>query len=246
MSTRQTENYSDKFGKKFMDFEHFKKFPQLKPWVGKEYEKYGVLFIGESHYLPRDSKIHLKTDIWYNSSVNDLSNKEKAYTDTANIISSGNNRKWNSKGHSIFRNIEEAIIERGFIPENNNNLFRYAAFYNFFQRPAYAGSSLDPDNVDKKIALETFNYIMNIIKPKYIMVLSKKPWVILRNNKAIIWDNNKRKYLSDNESISERFPHPGCAWWNKESKKYQLNRDGVKRTGKKKFIEFLINENIFG
>ena len=66
-------NYDDKLEK----LEWFKLHPQLKPFIGNNYDEYKILQIGESHYIDRtqdDDKFNICyfRDNWWNSSCDDL------------------------------------------------------------------------------------------------------------------------------------------------------------------------------
>ena len=53
------EEYRDiSFNSKLLEIEHFKHYPQMIPFVGKNYKETGLLVIAESHYLPPDNEAH--------------------------------------------------------------------------------------------------------------------------------------------------------------------------------------------
>jgi len=223
----------------------------MMPFVGKDY-KNGLLIIGESHYLDeRTPKSIIKK--WNDYSLEDLQkdldnyktvmkiNEELKYnllswTNTSGLIDEGDSFVG---GHAIFGNIDKAIQEITKIEQFE--CWSKIAFMNFFQRPAYnEGDSIDPTEKDWKIANETLDFVVEIIKPKYIYFVSRKSWEELSEE---LFDK-----MTSNDIIINYGPHPACYWWNKESKKYQIKFHGRwKRnlTGKMKFKYFLKENEIF-
>lgn len=166
--------------------------------VGSQYGKghKKILIIGESHYLPEGSIIQKTHESWYNSSIDDLGidsieeQSEMVWTETAGIISSGM-KNWNNGGHRIYRYLHSAMEKAGIdLPQGpNDNLFRYMAFYNFFQRPAEeSGDSLIRTDLDDKVAYEVFESLVEILNPDAIFVVSKKVWDALMNK---YWETSK-------------------------------------------------------
>lgn len=226
---------------------HYIQYPQMLPWVGVDYKKYNFLIVGESHYLPQKSTIHLSSIQWYDSSISGLNEDEINWSHTRNVISCGHNQYWQYKGHTIFRNLERSILDSGFNPNDKSSMFRYISYLNFFQRPAVTGLSLNYDERDVSISIDVFQQVISILRPTKIAFVSKKPWDICIYKGIVKWDNNLKKYIIPDDYLicTEYFPHPACRWWNKESLQYQLYRDGIRRNGRKKFIEFIRYENIF-
>ena len=168
-----------KFDNNFRQLEHYQRHPQMMPFVGKNY-KNGLLIIGESHYLDeRTPKGIIKK--WYDNSLEELQKdldnyktvntikdelKEvlSSWTDTSGLI---DETDYSSNGHTIFGNIDKAIQEITKIKQFE--CWSKIAFMNFFQRPAYKeGDSIIPIEKDVEIANETLDFVVNVIKPKYI------------------------------------------------------------------------------
>lgn len=242
-------DYSNEFEKQLLQVPHYKKFPQMLPWVGSQYGKdHGkILIISTSHYLPEGSTIQKTPESWYNSSIEDLGidpiekESEIRWSDTAGVISSGM-KYWNNGGHRIFRTLHMAMEKAGIdLPQGtNNNLFRYMAFYNFFQRPAeVSGESIQNTPEDNKIAYDVFESVVEILNPDAIFVVSKKVWDVLMNK---YWETSKpekenrlqietkSKYL-----ISGFAPQPSAyKYWNKTYSEYDNDF-----SGKEEFIDFM-------
>jgi ribosome-associated toxin RatA of RatAB toxin-antitoxin module len=166
-------HHTFKYNRDFKTIPHYRNYPQMIPWVGKEYglnRNKRILVVGESHYLPEKSVIHMKSRTWYSSNEEKLNEDEKEWTFTVGIISG---QFYEHRSHWIFKNIEEAIRDTGFNPKMNEHMFRHIAYYNYFQRPAIEGLSLVPDDIDLRNSAEVFWSIIRIIKPGYICFVSK-------------------------------------------------------------------------
>ena len=219
--------------------DHYINHPQMIPFIGKYWGKYPkLLIIAESHYLNDEDKDKEKKKLkieqnkqdiknWYKIKNTDLSKEQIYWTFTSNILNKVTNREYDSKGHSIFKNVEKAITDSGFNPEDTSNMFCYVSYMNFFQRPAEkTGESIKVTKEDCKIANDTLQNVIKIIEPDYIVFLSSKAW------------NHVDKSIFGDRKIGFSC-HPACAHWNKVSKKYG------NRTGKDAFIHFIQKNKIF-
>jgi hypothetical protein len=176
----------------------------MRPFIGKLWGRAGkILLIGESHYLNDDD--------------------EKA------------SKKENKKIWENWYNIRDAILETGFNPDANNTskILCSIAFMNFFQRPAFeSGESISYNNEDVKIANETLNGVVDIIKADYLFFLSSKAWKS--------FDKELLK-----EKVVGHSCHPTCQWWNMESKTYTKPNRKERITGKESFQYFVRKNKIF-
>ena len=61
------ENCSFKFDEDLDVIDHYQVYPEMKPWVGHEYDfsEAKILIIGESHYLDVGSFYHHNPQEWY-------------------------------------------------------------------------------------------------------------------------------------------------------------------------------------
>jgi len=242
------EHYTSKYNKKLKSIQHFEKYPQMMPWIGADYDNPNhkrVLVIGESHFLPLKSKIHKSPTKWYNGNISnlnddeDIEKNERAWTYTVGCIKDTRNQIYDSKSHTIYKNIELALIKTDFYFNSKEHMFRYIAYYNYFQRPANnKGDSINYTTVDSKIAASVFSDILKIIKPELVCFTSKLAWnSCLESNSLQIDESNYTAHNNENTLIADVFPHPSCAWWNKKA--YYLHGKGKKLTGQMKFIKFL-------
>lgn len=230
-------NYrTEKFDKALKEFHHYQKHPQMIPFVGKYWgEHKKLLVVGESHYLPPESKIDAKNN-WYNIDADSLSFDEKLWTSTALLLDqhAGTNQHYESKGHMHWKNIELAILESGFHPADTTNMFSYIAFMDFFQRPSQiTGESIDNMEKDNEIANETLQFVQKVIQFDYLFFTSSKAWEEF------------------DEDILEKSPidmgyssHPACHWWNIKTQTYYGSSASNKMTGKESFIHFLQKNKI--
>jgi hypothetical protein len=227
---------TEKYNEELLKIPHYRNHKHMIPFIGKYWGKFKkLLVIGESHYLSPDADEKILSD-WYNLSTNDLEEEDIDYTNTSSLV---DNTWYVDKGHTIFQNIDYAIIDSGFKPkyEEYDNSFSYISYMNFFQRPAQkTGDSINVTNTDIKIANETLNDVFSCIKPDYLFIVSSKSWDHL--------DKTLFKYLI-NQNILGYSCHPTSAHWNKPSMKYSLDKK-TPLTGKQKFIKYIQSNHIFG
>ena len=138
----------------------YNQFPSLKPSVGVNYGTRGpkILIVAESHYLPKESKVHLDASAWYNldrsalSVVGKKQEVEEHWMNTRGILKK-KLKKW-KQGHAIYRNLENALHDAG-LPRSAN-AFQYVAFMNAFQRPAATGLTIETTGLGVCAAGATF------------------------------------------------------------------------------------------
>ena len=191
---------------------HYQNFPCMKPWIGKNYstaEHKKLLIIGESHYLPKDSNIHLDAEAWYKKQQSELTSQEVRWISTSGIIKNNKDSNFKKKAHSIYRNTCSVINTNFFNYTPSSKAIEHYAFYNFFQRPAdVTGDSICLGKIDKEVAISVFKSVYETLEPELIIFTSSLAGKIAKQTIS---------------SISTPFiitPHPSCAWWNRVSKKY--------------------------
>lgn len=178
----------------------YSKYPQLKPFIGSEF---GIgcpriLLIAESHYLPPNSKIHLEPKDWYTGDDTHLTYEEKKWISTRGILNKPY-RGWKSRGHTIYRNIESALVNAGM--PINDSVFRNIAFMNAFQRPAKTGDSINSTLLDNQISIDTVSNVINTIEPDHVIFLSTKA----------------RKAIGKELGVKALgVHHPASPWWNRK------------------------------
>jgi hypothetical protein len=228
-------NRTDGYDEALLKIDHYTWHPQMIPFVGKEWGKHSrLLILAESHYLPTDDDRQY-SETWYDLSASELpSEKHRIFTSTAHIVdSAGHKQRYKRKGHRIFLNIEQAILESGFNPENTDNMFQYVAFMNFFQRPAEkTGKSIKVTDRDRSVAHSTLRDVMKIIEPDFLFFVSSEAW------KA--YD----KSLFDRDHVGHSC-HPTSAWWNRKSRNYTKPSGVNVISGKDSFVRFIQNEGVF-
>lgn len=209
-------NYNTTFDRDIISkFEHFKKHPQLLPFIGREWNEspHKVLLVAESHYLPQEFNNQYGLKEW-----NDLDLSKSLDDNRAGYTNTRDNAY--SPSHAIHK-----VIFKSF-----NNVFRYQkhrdaydkiSFYNYFQRPAEQnGESIHNLKEDDQLAYEFFQEFRRIIQPSWTFFLSKKSF------------NAYRKSGGTLDRVSA-VPHPNSSWWNTKSKNHS------DRTGKEKFEQIL-------
>ena len=217
--------HTEKYDERLKELAHYQNYPQMLPFIGEDYDKQNkrLLIISESHYLSEDSTLDVSK--WYEMNEKNLSIDEKEYTNSRDLL-----YKYYTKQTSIYKPVADAILEIGFKPVDTSNMFKYVAWYNFFQRPAeVTGNSIQLTELDRKKADETFAHIFEVINPTHIIFISK-----------IAWDSADilRHQFKDKPVVFDFTSHPNTSWWNREAKKYS------NMTGKERFQDFLKKHDI--
>jgi hypothetical protein len=194
----------------------YRRYPQLLPFVGRRYLEGGILLMAESHYLPEESQIHLDPSGWYAGDSSKLTETERLWTNTREMLNSKKNGKWRSKGKAIFWNMESAMKEAGL--EVIENMLDHVAFMNAFQRPAKYTLSLDVVEQDIEISREVIESVVRILAPGASCFVSSKAARALRH------------HIEVGGRVVEKVPHPASPWWNRRSKM---------GTGRGRFIELI-------
>lgn len=195
---------SNAYDEELLQIDVFQRYPELLPFIGGEFgrEYPRVLFVAESHYLPPESTAHLDPKVWYASRSNKLCPRERSWINTRNIVSRGYGHRWKSKGHTIYQNMDRALVEAGV--KKSDNSFQFFAFMNAFQRPAVTGDSLKVCSLDVESAVSTIKNVLNIIDPQHLCFVSRKAYRLVAPTLPISSDGT---------------PHPASPWWNRRSKR---------------------------
>ncbi len=209
---------------------HYGLYPQMMPLIGSHYRRMNkqVLVIGESHYLHKGCKIHLNAEEWYRGlTASKMQLFDEGWINTRMTAGSGVNQYYGAKAFTIYRNIEYALREV-FDGEEwpRDNYFRYAAFYNYFQRPAETGVSIENDEVDDSHAYQHLGELTKILEPTHLAFVSKRAYsAFLR----------KQTEGDFSEQTIFATAHPACSWWNREHRHY-FNEQVEKMTSRDWFI----------
>lgn len=203
--------------------EHYSKHSEMLPFIGGNFDKSRILIISESHYVPKKIKNQLGDD-WYEDKNSDYITKIlQNHTNTRGVIA----QITKGKGHGLFHNLRNALKTA-----NQEFSLNDIAWYNFYQKPAEFGKSIKPTELDKKNAISVFETVLEVLKPKLVIFVSRLSFNELQGYRE--WNKEKRGHFYKNFNIPLAVvPHPSCQWWNKASKEQH------KRSGKQKFIEIL-------
>jgi len=211
---------------------HFRKFPELKPWIGDQYDSTmhkKLLVVAESHFMPENSTIHHDAVAWYSSNTNILTPDEKDYLNTRMLIQDRSRDAFNSRAHTTFRNIHHALSETGLTSQVDLSgrpfLLGEIALMNYFQRPANTGSSIKDicTPLDKQASFEIFIKVIQSILPDIILFTST--YALASAESFQIWDVLQKQGIALLHTT-----HPATAHWNRSIQKFEG------RTGKQQFI----------
>jgi len=227
-------NYlSTDYDGKLNNISHYINYPEMRPWIGVNYkhEKVKILTVGESHYLSKDSKYHLKAEDWCSGISESQKDKHIGGINTREVINRGTATKWKKKSYVIFKNTEDALFLSQLFSNKPASAYYNIAFMNYFQRPAQVtGKSILLEKMDEEVAKEVFLKVVDCIKPTAIIFTS-----------SLAYKSAKRVGTLDSLKSKEipftRSPHPATSWWNRISKKYG------NKTGKNHFTSF-VNEQV--
>lgn len=225
---------------------HLKNYPELLPFIGNKWNEseLKILLIAESHYIDiinkenerNISEAHEKD--WYSYKSGDI--KWKGYLESINTrlnVTKAETEKYNSP-YVHYYNMRDTFREKISEFKDIEFVYPYFAYYNYFQRPAYKdGASIINSPEDDKIAYNTFKVVTKTIQPNKIIFTSNKSFNAYLNSRNKL--NEQNLFSVNIDSV----PHPGCAWWNRRSKKYGKNTDTNKfRTGRDKFIDIITSK----
>lgn len=215
---------------------HLVNYPQLKPFIGSSWlhQQARILFIGESHYLPKATKIKNDSDNWYAGSSIGFTGQELGNICTRDVIKDVETGKFN-KAYTIFYNLKKAVSQVYPTYQSKSILFHNFGFYNYFQRPAEkTGGSINNSIVDNVIAYQTLKAMVAIAQPTVIIFVSKKAvksfWS--QNSKDEQYEFPKTYYV----------PHPACAWWHKPHKERYDSSE--KTSGRERFVKIIKTLNL--
>lgn len=182
------------------DIHHYRVHPEYLPFIGKDYEKYRILLVGESHYVNQSAHSSTVTltdfDSWWDEPCPKVSMGSEGWFNTRQVVE---NYKSGDKGgkYGIFTNIIKSFskvvlgeeIHR--ISLDKKQLIDCFAFMNFFQMPALyskmkywnslvksakllGDKSLADEVWNKSVAVSSgvLNDVIDILKPKLVVFVS--------------------------------------------------------------------------
>ena len=215
----ESERFDNSFDIQLQSLTHYQRFPQMMPLIGSHYRRMNkrILVIGESHYLERDSSIHLDAHKWYhNTTINDLTETERGWSHTRDTSGSGMNQKYHAKSFTIYRNVEKALRDVLSGEDiSTDSYFRYAAFYNYFQRPAQTGISVANVDLDDEYAYQHLQQLQQVIQADQFAFVSKRAY-----------HSFLHRYQAADFPDVDTFAtaHPACSWWNRVHKHYHYDQ----------------------
>jgi hypothetical protein len=188
----------------------------MLPYIGFNYQEHKVLLVAESHYLGNDEDRKKVANFkeWYEDK-GDIILSQEGHIDTRGVV-----EQWFSSGNGLFQKIKKEL-------DNANIDIKYfwerIAFMNFFIVPSTNGSReiYSTKEVEEK-SLTNFEEVIKILKPNYILFLSKRSYYIFEKNNS--------------EYLNKTFPfsHPTSIWW------YRKRKDGKRAKGEfKEKIEII-------
>jgi hypothetical protein len=210
---------------------------QYGPYVGSLFDEYKILQIGESHYIgqtPKNEKYGIRYfEKWWSEPCEELTKEYGGWFDTRHVVVENFLGEQNVS-YRIFTNFikffSKIVLEDEFdyMTKERIQLYRYAAFMNFFQMPSLYNAKNFYESLcisaklegDKSLAgnmwdcvvkhsVATVDSVIEIIKPRAIVFTS-----ISAGN---AYKDYNGKYKADERVIYTS--HPAYPFtWNKKLK----------------------------
>jgi hypothetical protein len=238
---------TNEYDKRFNGISHFEKYPQMSPFIGKNYSsEKGLLLIAQNPIIDEKEEKHnyeflLKNNTYkilgdyYIENINDIREKNKTigyiiekWTDLERCILKYSRADFRKIPFSqyLYPNIVKTSKHINFFKDNSENIFSYIAFMDFFQKPNYIKEFI-PNEDDIKIANIILEEVIKIIMPKYVYFASD--CVFKSCNEEI---QNKNIIIGNGS-------HPG--YWNLKQKAnhYSKPKDIDDISGNESFIHFI-------
>lgn len=193
--------------------------PELLPYIGKQYNKYRILCVGESHYLSKQTEnFSYDLEEWYFNNLTEQIYDENnpLHTNfssffTRYVLFKHIVGKERGAGYSMFYRPAKACCD--VIGCDEDKVWEYFAFMNYYQRPACVrGKTINDDKRDDTLLKLNLDYICSIIRPHKIIFLSKKAY------KDWIETELRSDTVAPYEAASYPVSHPTSHWWERKRK----------------------------
>ena len=209
LELKMDNSYDDAL-KEIKFYKNSKNHQLMLPYIGFNYQEHRVLLVAESHYLgnEEDRKKVANFKEWYENK-GDIPLSQEGHINTREVVG-----QWFSNGNGLFQKIKKEL-------ENANIDIKYfwerIVFMNFFIVPSTNGSReiYSTKEVEEK-SLTNFEQVIKILKPNYILFLSKRSYYI--------FERKNSEYLKKTSS----FCHPTSLWWYRKRKDGKKSKDEFK------------------
>jgi len=209
LELKMDNSYDDAL-KEIEFYKNSKNHQLMLPYIGFNYQEHRVLLVAESHYLGNEEgrKKVANFKEWYEDK-GDITLSQEGHINTRKVV-----EQWFSNGNGLFQKIKKEL-------ENANIDIKYfwekIAFMNFFIVPSTNGSReiCSTKEVEEK-SLTNFEQVIKILKPNYILFLSKRSYYI--------FERKNSEYLKKASS----FCHPTSLWWYRKRKDGKKSKDEFK------------------
>ncbi len=186
------------------------------PFIGEKYKDSRLLLIGESHYVPKEKCEVQCVDRkdFYDVAFDELEEGEyKNWINTRFVFERRVYGKEELKGFFINPAAEIAKVlnhtDIVSIDQKIEAMHQYA-FMNYFKRPAYEkGKTIkELTDTDNQYAYEISKHIIDVLKPKLIVFISKKAY-------RAFCELDQGDKPGANHAV-QVVSHPSCSWWNRK------------------------------
>jgi hypothetical protein len=224
------------FDERMKEIPYFELYPQMIPFIGKHYasSEEKLLLLAQNPII--DEKFLLKSpemknilDNWYILDMDKIKENKNIFWYIEKWTNLEKNLIKYAKGNFIgvprsqylFSSIIKASKEIDFFNQNQESIFSYIAFMDFFQKP-HLPEEFKPNEQDKEMSLKILKKVIEIIQPTLIFFISDLGYRI--------WESSDMPVLFDKINVGYG-SLPASPWWNRKDKE--------KLNGEERFKNFI-------
>lgn len=162
-------------GKNFFDLHS-----ELLPHIGDDYERFRILIIAESHYLPENFADKARYFMeWYDTSTESIGELLSGVVDNwSEAVDWFITREANRFPYKVAKYFFEVMRKFNLVDDENFDILDYVAFFNYYQRPnLLTGKSFQTifgDDREDCCACEISKQIIDVLRPNLVLILSKR------------------------------------------------------------------------
>lgn len=191
----------------------FQLHPELLPHIGDDYERFKILIIAESHYLPENFADKARYFMeWYDTSTDEIGGLLSGVVNNWDeAVDWFTTRVANSFSYKVEKYFLEVMREFNLVDGDNFDILDYVAFFNYYQRPnlltARGFQTIFDDDREDRYACEISKQVIDVIRPNLVLILSKR-----------CSDSFSRNYGAPLPENIKCFPYPNHYGYFDESK----------------------------
>ncbi len=225
--------------------------PRALPWVGAEYDRYRLLFVG----VAAASRGHHDPVTRHKGQGGRVAPyplpEYPAWQDIRTILATGCHQTYPAASHARFARLEQAMLASGFAPPDPRQVFRYAACY--LDASLIRLTDPQPPGRSRRWVLEeaaaTFADIVETLQPRWICVVGLPLWRIMLQTGALIHGDVCRGRDTATcrwvRCVAAAFPEPDSHGWRRVPRQPVATASGMAPSGQDKLSQFLRRWQVF-